>query len=283
MSQVLGNEVSGNEVSGSRVSLWEKLAAIVRRDVLTTVRYRNGFILSAFGIVLEMFAFFFLSRAIGPAFRPEGVDYFAFLVVGSGFYTFLIAGVQAFLSTVQEAQQTGTLEVLLTTSTPAPVLIFLSAFSAFAGKLANLGIFLAVGFFVFRAPLPHPNLPGVIIVFLLSLFMALALGIIAAALQIAVQKGSAVIWALGSVWFLTGTLFSVDSLPLPLRWLAWCIPVTHSLTGMRGALLLGKSTAALAPEILWLCAAVAVMVPASLGILSWVLSRGRREGTLSAY
>ncbi len=267
----------------SQVSLREKLAAIVRRDLLTTIRYRNGFILAAVGVFAEMLAFFYLARAIGPSFRPEGVDYFAFLVVGSGFYTFLITGVQAFLSTVQEAQQTGTLEVLLTTSTPAPVLIFLSAFSAFAGKLANLILFLVIGLFLFRVPMIHPNVTGVTIIFLLSLCVALALGVFAAALQIALQKGSAVIWLLGSVWFLTGTLFPVGTLPLPLRWAAWCIPVTHSLTGMRGALLLGRSTADLVPEILWLAAAVLVLVPASLAVFSWVLRRSRREGTLSAY
>jgi len=60
-------------------------------------------------------------------------------------------------------------------------------------------------------------------------------------------------------------------------------PVTHSLTGMRGALLLGKSTSELAPEILWLSAAALVLIPASLGFFSRVLGRGRREGTLSAY
>jgi ABC-type polysaccharide/polyol phosphate export permease len=267
----------------SRVSLAEKLAAIVRRDVLTTVRYRNGFVLAAVGVGAEIVAFFYLARAIGPGFRPEGVDYFPFLVVGSGFYTFLITGVQAFLSTVQEAQQTGTLEVLLTTATPAPVLIFLSAFSAFAGKLANLVLFLGAGLWLFRVPLLHPNPVGAGLVFLLSLGAALAFGIFAAALQIAVQKGSAVIWLLGSVWFLTGALFPIGALPLPLRWAAWCIPVTHSLTGMRGALLLGRSTAELAPEILWLSAALIVLLPSSLGFFSWVLRRGRREGTLSAY
>ncbi len=267
----------------SRVSLTEKLTAIIRRDVLTTVRYRNGFLLSAVGVFAEMLAFFYLARAIGPSFRPEGVDFFAFLVVGSGFYTFLITGVQAFLSTVQEAQQTGTLEVLMTTSTPAPVLIFLSAFSAFAGKLTNLVLFLVIGILLFRVPLLHPNPVGVGVIFLLSLGVALALGVFAAALQIAVQKGSAVIWLLGSVWFLTGTIFPVGTLPLPLRWAAWCIPVTHSLAGMRGALLLGRSTADLAPEILWLSVAVLLLVPASLGFFSWVLHRGRREGTLSAY
>jgi len=75
----------------------------------------------------------------------------------------------------------------------------------------------------------------------------------------------------------------VGALPLPLRWVAWWIPVTHSLTGMRGALLLGKSTPELASEILWLSGAAALLVPASLAFFSWVLRRGRREGTLSAY
>jgi ABC-2 type transport system permease protein len=274
---------SENQVPETRVSLAEKLAAIVRRDVLTTVRYRNGFLLGIVGVFGEMFAFFFLARAIGPAFRPEGVDYFPFLVVGSGFYTFLITGVQAFLSTVQEAQQTGTLEVLMTTSTPAPVLIFLSAFSAFAGKSTNLVLFLATALILFRVSMPHPNLAGAAVIFLLSLLVALALGIFAAALQIALQKGSAVIWILGSVWFLTGTLFPVSSLPFPLPWAAKAIPITHSLTGMRGALLLGKSMHDLAPEILWLSAAVLLLVPTSLGMFSWVLRRGRQQGTLSAY
>jgi hypothetical protein len=39
----------------------------------------------------------------------------------------------------------------------------------------------------------------------------------------------------------------------------------------------------LAPEILWLSAAVLLLVPTSLGMFSWVLRRGRQQGTLSAY
>ena len=41
---------------------------------------------------------------------------------------------QAFLNAVQEAQQTGTLEVLMTTSTPPAELLILSAISAFVGS-----------------------------------------------------------------------------------------------------------------------------------------------------
>ena len=109
---------------------FDKMRAVLRRDLLTAIRYRSGFALTLAGAIVELAAFFYLSRAIGPGFRPDGVDYFSFLVVGTGLYTFLVMSVNSFLSTVQEAQQTGTLEVLMTTATPPVGLVFLSAISA---------------------------------------------------------------------------------------------------------------------------------------------------------
>ena len=101
-------------------SLLDKTAVIMRRDLLTAMRYRTGFLLGGAGAITELAAFYYLSRAVGPGFRPEGIEYFSFLLIGTGFYTFLLMGVHAFLQTVQEAQQTGTLEVLGTPSYMAP-------------------------------------------------------------------------------------------------------------------------------------------------------------------
>ena len=102
--------------------LFDKMVAIARRDLLMAIRYRMGFFIGAAGALAELAAFYYLSRAVGPGFRPDGVEYFSFLLVGTGLYTFLVVGINAFLHIVQEAQQTGSLEVLMTTSTPAPVL-----------------------------------------------------------------------------------------------------------------------------------------------------------------
>ncbi len=137
-------------------SLLDKTIVIARRDLLTAVRYRTGFLLGATGAITELAAFYYLSRAVGPGFRPDGLEYFSFLLVSTGFYTFLLMGVHAFLQTVQEAQQTGTLEVLMTTSTSPPVLVFLSAMSAFAANTVTLLFYLAAGL-LFGAPL-HLNL-----------------------------------------------------------------------------------------------------------------------------
>jgi len=263
-------------------TLLDKTLAIARRDLLTAVRYRTGFLLGAAGAITELAAFYYLSRAVGPNFRPEGEQYFCFLVVGTGFYTFLLMGVHAFLQTVQEAQRTGTLEVLMTTSTSPPVLVFLSAISAFTANTFTLAFYLAAGLALFGAPF-QPNVGAAIAVFLLSVVVAGALGLLAAALQLAIQKGSALVWALGSVWFLTGTMFPVSTPPKPLRYVSELIPVTHCLDGMRLALLEGAPWSAVVQKLVILGLFGAVLVPASLLVFSWTLRRARLQGTLSFY
>jgi ABC-2 type transport system permease protein len=264
--------------------LLDKMAAIARRDLLTAIRYRTGFLISAAGAVAELAAFYYLSRAIGPGFRPEGVDYFPFLLVGTGLYTFLVMGINAFLLIVQEAQQTGTLEILMTTSTPAPVLVFLSAMSAFAGHTLQLIFYIGVGLLLFGVPMHSANLPGCVVIFVLSLVVAVAIGILAAALQLAIQKGSALVWLLGSgVWFMTGTLFPVATLPKPLRALAELIPITHSLDGMRLALLQGADFSVLSRQIGILVVFSLILLPSSLLVFSYTLRRARLDGTLSFY
>ncbi|MGB7148079.1 MAG: ABC transporter permease, partial [Terriglobales bacterium] len=212
-----------------------------------------------------------------------GVEYFPFLLVGTGVYTFFIMSAQAFLSAVQEAQQTGTLEVLMTTSTPPAELVILSSISAFAGNLVNLFIYLFAGVAVFRASI-HANFFSCAVVLVFSLAIALALGIAAATLQVAFQKGAALLWLLSSgIWFLSGTMFPVESLPRPLELLARAVPLTYAINGMREALLQGRSVMAMAPTLAALAGFAAVMLPLALAALSFSLRRARQNGTLSFY
>src|SRR2546422_3739136 len=157
----------------------------------------------------------------------------------------------------------------MTTSTPAPVLVFLSAISAFAGNTVQLVFYLGAGLLLFGAPPQNPNILGSVMIFGLSLAIAVALGILAAALQLAIQKGSALVWLLGSgIWFMTGTLFPVAALPKPLQVAAELIPITHSLDGMRLALLQGADFAMLGPEI-GILSVFLILLPLSLLVFSY--------------
>jgi ABC-2 type transport system permease protein len=260
-----------------------KLHAILRRDLLTAVRHRSAFVMTLVGVFTELAAFYFLSRAIGPSFRPGGIEYFPFLLVGTGLYTFFLMSAQAFLSSVQEAQQTGTLEVLMTTSTAPAELIILSSISSFSGNLVNLAIYLFAGVTIFRATI-HANLLSCVLVLILSLLIGLAVGIAAATLQVAFQKGSAVLWLLSSgLWFLSGATFPIQSLPRPLELLARALPLTYAIDAMRGGLLEGRSVTEMAPTLTILTGFVVALLPLSLGGLSLSLRRARQNGTLSFY
>jgi ABC-2 type transport system permease protein len=265
------------------ISTLDKLRAILRRDLLTAIRHRSGFVVTLVGVFTELAAFYFLSRAIGPAFRPNGVEYFPFLLVGTGIYTFFVMSAQSFLSTVQEAQQTGTLEVLMTTSTAPAELVILSSISAFAGNLVNLLVYLAAGVAIFRASI-HANFLSCVAVLIFCLVIALALGIAAATLQISFQKGSALLWLLGSgLWFLSGTMFPIQALPRPLALLARAIPLTYAIDGMRSALLGGRSIVEMAPTLGVLAGFAITLLPLALAALSLSLQRARQNGTLSFY
>jgi ABC-2 type transport system permease protein len=261
----------------------DKFHAILRRDLLTAVRHRTGFVLSLVAVLVQLAAFFFLSKAIGPNFRPNGVEYFPFLLVGTGLYTFFVMSTQAFLNTVQEAQQTGTMEVLMTTSTSPAELLVLSSISAFAGNLVNLVIYVAAGVALFRASV-NANIAASLLVMLLSLALALALGMLAATLQITFQKGSALVWLLGSgLWFLSGAMFPVQTLPRPLVILAHAFPPTYAIEGMRLALLKGEPLGTIAPVITILLGFSAILLPLAVWGLSFAVQRARRNGTLSFY
>ena len=264
--------------------LFDKLAVILRRDALTAVRYRSASGMYFGGMLAELAAFYYLARAVGPGFRPDGVDYFAFLLLGTGLYGFFVAGIASFVNSIHEAQLTGTMEVLMTTSTPEPELVFLTAGSAFFTRTLHLLFYLIVGVVVFRVTLSHPNLLGAAVIFVLSMAIAVAVGIAIAAVQVAIQRGSGIVWLLSSLlWLLTGATFPVSALPGPLRQLGELIPITYSLDGLRLALLRGADWAALARPVAILAGYAVVLLPVSVWMFGRALSYARREGSLSYY
>lgn len=261
----------------------DKAAATLKKDALTALRYRNGFVMNAVSPLLQLATFYYLSRAVGSGFRPEGMPYFVFLLVGTGFSTFLLAGSHGFLRSIQEAQQTGTLEILMISSTRPAVLCVLTALSAFAGAFMQLLIYASLGIVLFARNIHIAVLPALGI-FILSVIVAASLGMAAAGLQISAQKGSALLWALGSAsWLLSGTLFPIAALPAPFRIASNLLPFTHALTGMRMAMQPSSSWFALRNEIEALLLVALVLMPIGVGFFSWTVRRARQLGTLSFY
>ena len=259
-----------------------KAAAVVQKDLLTAVRYRNGMFLTAFAPAMQLLLSFYLAHAVGPQYRPEGFSYFSFLLIGTGLFMFLHSCMHGFLNVIQESQQAGTLEVLMTSSTPPITLLCLAALSAVGTALLQFLLYMAVGLCLFSAQLQIAPL-ATATALALSVLISIACGIFAAGLQLSIQKGSVVLWLFGTTaWVFAGTLFPVESLPEPLRLLSQWLPLTHSLSAMRLAMFGGRGPS-LGREIEVLLAFAMFLLPTSAAFFSWNLRRARQLGTLSFY
>jgi len=264
--------------------LVDKLIAIARRDLLTALRYRTGFLVYGMSMVVEVAAFYYLAKAVGPHFHPDGIAYFPFLLIGAGYVTFLGAGVSTFVDAVRQAQLSGTMEVLMITATPPAQIVVLTVLATYGTYLLSTLIFVGTGMILFQVPLANPNIAGMLLVLGLSLLTAFSLGILGASLQVIMQKGIAFIWLLNTATaLLTGTMFPVSALPRILQKLSMLIPVTHSLMGFRMALFRGADLRELRGPILTLAVFAAVLLPLSIVSFSWAVRRAKLEGSIAFY
>lgn len=261
-----------------------KLQAVARRDVLTIVRGSMGLLARFFYVGVELATFYFLAQAVGPHFRPEGLDYFWFLLTGTAVFELLLASVQTLIRSLRDAQISGILEVLLSTSTRAVVVILLDSLSTLAGRVTHAVVYILLGVLLFRPELPQTNWPATLLILLLAVALSLSFGLIAAAVQVWLQKGDTAIALIsGLVGLFSGVLFSVTVLPGPLRLLAHLNPFAHALTAFRAAALKGAGWPELYPPLLLLGISCAILLPLGLWLFGFALDRARRNGSLLFY
>ena len=264
--------------------LVDKFLAVVKRDYLTALRQRRSFGSTALVLVFEIMGLYFLSRAIGPRFRPEGGGYFPFVVVGVATLNFLFAGIDGFISAIHDSQVGGTIEFMMNTATPPFIVVMLSAMSSFLSRIFQMTLYVGVGLMMVPLPTGHPNYLGCVAILALSIACASSFGVLAASVQVWNQRGSALVWLTTSiVWLLSGTMFPVVTLPATLQKVADCLPFTHSLRGLRLALLQGSGMDPLWTPILSLLAFSLVLFPLSAWAFSLAIRNARRRGTLAFY
>lgn len=262
---------------------WQKLAVVLRRDLLVALRLRGG-AAAVVSLFFEIAGLYYLARSVGAGYRPEGVDYFAFATVGTAFVTFLMAGMGSFVHVIQEFQAAGMLEVILNSRTsPGSVICFNAAPS-----LVRYGLTLIITFLTAYALLsgsaPDFNPLSAVVVFVLSVALIAILGLIAAAVQIVLRKGTAILWLAGSAaWLLSGTMYPVGALPHSLQMMARLVPVTYAIDAFRGAVLKGASLSDLRAELFALGLLIVTLGPASLFILDRSMRIARRHGLLSLF
>jgi ABC-2 type transport system permease protein len=263
-----------------------KAAAIFLRDAVVTMSYEISFLFNWVGIFVQVASFFFISRLIHPStvygYGGRSTAYFDYVVINLAFTRFQATAIQCFQNAIRDDQLAGTLEAILATPTTLPVIILSRGLWAFA--LTSLQV---IAFILLALPLGldlrHVNVLTVLSFVVLTVACMSPIGVLSASSVMTFkQSGGAGFIMGGLTQLLCGVLFPVSTLPAFLQIVAWWLPMTHALEGIRAGMF-GAPLSQLIPDILWLSVASTVLLPISLWSFSKSVQRAQVDGTLSQY
>jgi ABC-2 type transport system permease protein len=260
--------------------------AFLRRDALANLSYRLKFALDLLSVVLYVASFHFIAKMFGrtEALASFGGDYFPFVLIGIAFSGYQSVALSSFSQSIRQEQYLGTLESVLAAPVSVPLFLAASAQWDFLYATLEAAIYLASGIMVFGARFPAADLASAFAVLVVSIAALLSLGVLSAAFIIRFKRGDPVAWLLTTISeLLGGVFFPVEVLPEPLRSLSAWVPMSHSVQGLRLALLNGAGLKEVLPHVGALAAFSAVFLPLGVWAFRRALDAARRDGELGHY
>ncbi|MDO9579594.1 MAG: ABC transporter permease, partial [Bacteroidales bacterium] len=124
----------------------------------------------------------------------------------------------------------------------------------------------------------------VVLILILTIISFSSLGIMSAGFIIIFKRGDPINWLFSTVSFLLGGVYyPVSILPPALQKLARLLPITHSLEGIRIALLTDSPLSSLLPSIFALLIFSVVLLPSSILLFRHAIKKAKIDGSLVQY
>lgn len=259
--------------------------AFLRRDFFIWTSYRLTVLSELFSVGLVLGFVFFIGNAMDgnvDQLDKYGSEYLPFLLSGFAFLDIFGRGLSSLPRLIRDNQQNGTLEPMLAAPLRYIDLIVASSLFQFIRASWRASLLLLFGVVVLGY-WRETNLLSLVVVFLPAMVATFSLAILFAGFVVLIKRADPVITAYSAMAaLLGGLLFPVEALPFWLRPLAWLVPLSHTLSGLRLALE-GASLSAVAPHALALLALSMVLLPISILGFNFAVRRAKTEGSLAWY
>lgn len=260
-----------------------RVGALARRDAIKELSYHFQLFLRLFTVLTSVVMFFFLSRLVGSAEELAGYrgGYFEFALLGLVVVGLSQACVNSFGQSIQSAQNDGTLEILLSTSTRLPTLLAGTLVVPVALALVEAAVFLAVGSLAAGIVFTLQGVVLAALLLVLTLGTFAAVGILSATVIVLTKRGdpfSSLVLQLSNL--LAGALFPIAVMPEAMQALSRLVPAFYGLRGIREVLLTDAGLSDVAVDLGVLAGFNVVLLPLAVACLSWALRMARVTGTL---
>ena len=262
---------------------WNAFWAVMRRDLHVYLSYRTRLVSQIMTAVFSLTLFYYVSRLVYVEGFGSHNAYFGFVVVGIALLSVMYSCF-SIAELVRQELIAGTFDRLL-----------LSPFGAVRGVIAMTlfpmgysfvlaGITLGLGCAVFGLQLHWSTVPLSIPIMMLVLLSFLPFGVLFAALTVVIKQGTvATTWIIALLSIVGGLYFPVSLLPGWVQTASKAQPFTAGTNILRHELVGTPLTGSTASALLKLAAFAAVLLPASIILLSSAIRLGQRRGTIIEY
>ncbi len=257
------------------------LRAFLVRDALMALSYRLEFALQLATVFFYVSALYFLSQIIGDnATLASYGGYLPFAAIGLAVANYFQAGFDSFSKAIHREQLHGTLEALLLAPLRLTTVVVACSGWRFLWTTLVSAVYVLAAVVLYDIELKGNPVLAFGLLVLTTLAFA-SLGVLSASFVMVWKRGDPIGMLLGGVsTLLGGVFFPVSALPDWLQRVAYCLPITHGLDGIRAVVLQGASLRDVQTPLLALAAFAAVGVPLSLVCFHRAVRRAQREGTL---
>lgn len=266
----------------------KQICAFIKKDFLLEQSYGPALLFNIFGVLANVLSYYFIDKLFGNAVAGElkefGVNYFAYVLLGMAFFSYIGAGIGSFSERLYSEQVQGTLESIVFCPVSTGTLLASFALGNLLIATIDVLIYILLGAFLFNIDFSAANILSVAVVLLLTIVSFSSLGILSAGFIMVFKRGNPLAWLINTLeGLLGGVYFPIAVLPMWLQFLTKFLPITYAIRGMQLAVYKGATIAQLYKEILFLLFFSVVLLPLSVSSFRYALKKTRKDGTLSQY
>ncbi|BAK54377.1 ABC transporter permease [Sulfurisphaera tokodaii] len=246
--------------------------------------YRTQMVLNVLSWVLPVFTYYFVGTSLGNSLVEKiGVsDYTAFFVIGLAFQGYVSSIITTISQRLRNEQLYGTIEYYVLSSGGVVSFLFYSAIWGFVINTVNAAVILLIGFAL--GVKYQVNILSTLIIIFLLLLSTIGLSMISAGFTMIVKQGNPISFFFSTfTTLMSGTVFPITVLPLPVKLISLALPLTWALNGLRLSMLSGEGIPQLLNIILILVTFNAILLPLGIGFYKYAFKSARKKGTLSEY
>jgi ABC-2 type transport system permease protein len=257
--------------------------AVMRRDLIVYLSYRTRLVSQLLTALFSLTLFYYVSRLVHIKGFSSPNAYFGFVVVGIALVS-VIYSCFSIPELVRQELVAGTFDRLLLSPFGAVRSVVAMSLFPLLNAFVVATLTLTLGCVIFGLQLHWSTVPLSIPVMALALLAFLPFGLLFGALTVVIKQGNVgTAWVIALLTIIGGLYFPVTLLPHWVQTASTLQPFTPATSELRHLLVNSPISGSAWGLLLRLIAFAAVLVPASLYVLSRAIRLGQRRGTIIEY